>query len=65
MESGIANKELVELSPEQLASADLTKLIRKLRWIGLEEDAHRLQVILSRFPADVRATIMAGPLNTD
>lgn len=64
MESHLGTEKPVELSAEQLASKDLTKLIRKLRWIGLEEDAHRLQTVLSKVPADRRATIL-GPVNTD
>jgi hypothetical protein len=38
--------------PAPPTSAELTKLIRKLRWIGLEDEARQLQVALDRFPAD-------------
>lgn len=64
MEIRIEKSEPIGFPPEH-ASADLVKLIRKLRWIGLEEEARQLQDTLSRFPADVRATVLAGPSSTD
>ncbi len=33
-----------------LAPADLTKLIRKLRWIGMEEEASKLQRAIQARP---------------
>ena len=30
-------------------SSDLVELIQKLRWSGLEEEAHQLEIALSRF----------------
>jgi len=52
--------EKVETQPnldtlEPSTSADLIKLIRKLRWIGLEEEARQLQVVLSRLPPEESA----------
>lgn len=52
------------LSPER-ATNDLVKLIRKLRWIGLQEEAHQLEATLSRFPPEARATVLGGPSSTD
>jgi hypothetical protein len=46
-------------------SAELTKLIRKLRWIGLEEEARQLQVVLDRFPPDQRAVLPGTPIDCD
>jgi hypothetical protein len=40
---------------------DLVKLIRKLRWIGLEEEAGQLQAALDKFPPDVRPVVCAEP----
>jgi len=40
-------------------------LIRKLRWIGLEDEAERLQMAVSNLPADERGTVSAGPFSTD
>lgn len=46
-------------------SAELIKLIRKLRWIGLEEEARQLQVALDRFPPDQRAVLPGTPIDCD
>lgn len=40
------------------------KLLLKLRWIGLEEEAERLQKALSTLPPEARA-ISIGPTPTD
>jgi hypothetical protein len=55
----------VAILAEQNPSADLAKMIRKLRWIGLEEEAHQLETILSRYPAGERAAVLANPPSTD
>jgi hypothetical protein len=44
---------------------DWLKLIRKLRWIGIDEDASRLQQVACRLLPDERGTVSAGPLSTD
>jgi hypothetical protein len=44
---------------------DWAKLIRKLRWIGLEDEACRLQVAVRSLPPDQRGTVSAGPFSTD
>jgi len=46
-------------------SQDWAKLIRKLRWIGLEEEACRLQQTVCNLPPDERGTVSAGPFSTD
>ena len=35
-----------DVSPKQMASRDLIKKIRKLRWIGMDDEAKRLRVAL-------------------
>ncbi len=44
---------------------DWAQLIRKLRWIGLEDEACRLQVVVRSLPPDQRGTVSAGPFSTD
>jgi hypothetical protein len=44
---------------------DWIRLIRKLRWVGLEEEAWRLQQAVSMLPADERAGVVTEPLGTD
>jgi hypothetical protein len=41
------------------------KLIRKLRWIGLEDEAWRLQRALRDLPPEERGTVLGGPFSTD
>ena len=47
------------------AAREVVKLIRKLRWIGLEREAEQLQTALGAFPSDKRASLLAGPHSTD
>jgi hypothetical protein len=37
-------RERPDVSPEQRVAAKLVKRIRKLRWIGMEEEAEQLQI---------------------
>ncbi len=50
---------------EQQASNKLVKLIRKLRWLGLDEEAERVEdeLILRRVPA--ADSVVAAPRETD
>jgi len=43
---------------------DWAKLIRKLRWIGMDDEAHRLQIAVCSLPPDERGTVSAGPFST-
>jgi hypothetical protein len=58
-------KTSIAFSDEQRASSELVKLIRKLRWIGMEEEAQKMQASLSEIPPDERATVSASVPNTD
>ncbi len=44
---------------------ELAKLIRKLRWIGMEEEAHPLQMAVNRLPPHERYAVLGGPFSTD
>jgi hypothetical protein len=46
-------------------SGEWVRLIRKLRWIGLEEEARDLELAISTLPSEQRASVLAGPLSTD
>jgi hypothetical protein len=41
------------------------KLIRKLRWIGLDDEARRLELAVSTLPPEERGTVSVGPFSTD
>ena len=47
------------------SSGEYAKLIRKLRWIGLEDEAERLQQALRTLPAEERGCVSMGPFSTD
>ena len=55
----------LELTAEQRESAEVIKLIRKLRWIGLENEAKELQDVLCGLPSPRTGSLVAGPHNTD
>ena len=49
--------------PQQLN--DCSRLIRKLRWIGMDEEAKQLQLALRSLPPEQRGTVSAEPFSTD
>ena len=42
-----------------------SKLIRKLRWIGFDDEARRLEQAVSTLPPEERGSVSAGPFSTD
>ncbi|HZC54881.1 MAG TPA: hypothetical protein VE396_02380 [Xanthobacteraceae bacterium] len=44
---------------------DWARLIRKLRWIGLEEEAKSLEAAVSTIPSGERGDVNSGPFSTD
>ena len=50
---------------KRMQSQDWAKLIRKLRWMGLDDEASRLQMVVGTLPPDQRGTVSAGPFSTD
>jgi hypothetical protein len=53
------------LRVDQKPSCELVKLIRKLRWIGLEDEARRLELAVSTLPPEDRGSVSVGPFSTD
>ena len=47
------------------SSHEWARLISKLRWIGLEDEARRLEQAVSTLPPEERGCVSAGPVNTD
>jgi hypothetical protein len=41
------------------------RLIRKLRWIGMDDEARRLEQAVRSLPAEQRGTVVAAPSATD
>jgi hypothetical protein len=54
-----------EASAADAVPHDWARLLRKLRWAGLEEDAKRLESAVSTLPPDERGTVGFGPFSTD
>jgi hypothetical protein len=54
----------IGLSDEDV-SAELIKRIRKLRWIGMEGEAEKIQHELRRFPAALCDSVLADPDGAD
>lgn len=44
---------------------ECTKLVRKLRWIGLDEEADRLERALCIIAPEQRGSVFAHPSSTD
>jgi hypothetical protein len=42
-----------------------SRLVLKLRWIGMEDEAKRLQAMVNTLPAGERGSMLAGPFSTD
>jgi hypothetical protein len=55
----------IEVIPSHQPPQDVAKLISKLRWIGMDDEARRLQTAVARLPSDARGTTSAEPLSTD
>ena len=44
---------------------DLARLIRKLRWIGMDDEAQHLEMAVASLPACQRAAVAAEQAGTD
>jgi hypothetical protein len=55
----VANDPVISLN--QRSPGEWPKLIRKLRWVGLEEEARRLELAMSALPPEQRGCVSAGP----
>ena len=49
----------------QSSPGEWATLIRKLRWMGLDDEARSLQLAVSKLPADERGSVSVGPFSTD
>jgi hypothetical protein len=53
------------ISMSERSPCEWAKLIRKLRWIGLEDEARRLEMAVSTLPPDEKCIVSAEPFSTD
>jgi hypothetical protein len=63
-EAMIGTTEPTNLMQKQRAASEFVKLIRKLRWIGMEDEAERLQQELKQ-RLILSDTVVALPRETD
>ena len=50
---------------DDLVQTRLAQMIIKLRWIGLEDEARRLELEARRLPVEQRCGVSYGPFSTD
>jgi hypothetical protein len=64
-------EESVFFAADEIASQarplrrDWARLIQKLRWIGLDEEAARLEWAVSNLPVEQRCEVTLDPADTD
>ena len=51
--------------PAQPLPRDWARLIQKLRWIGLDDEAARLEWAVSNMPLEQRSELNSDPPDTD
>jgi hypothetical protein len=65
LEQSRAQQDVSDTTASQRAPDELVKLIRKLRWVGLEDEAERLQTELTRRHGAAADCVVAMPRETD
>lgn len=65
METPLEQQKPPDTSAVHRASNELIKLIRKLRWMGMDEEAKGLQNELKRRRATAADSVLATPRDTD
>ena len=58
-------EEKCQTHPAQQVPQEWARLIRKLRWIGLKEEAKRLEFAVSTLPPEDGRSVSRGQFNTD
>jgi len=53
--------EQYETTTDQRTATDLVQLLGKLRWIGMEKEALRLEAALQSIPSDLRPSVLDFP----
>jgi hypothetical protein len=63
METDVEQQKPPDVSMEQQEANRLIRLIRKLRWIGMDKEAERAETALSSVPPG--DSVLAAPHDTD
>ena len=65
MQINEARTDAAVIAMRRSDSDELMRLIAKLRWIGLDDEADRLQRVVLAFGTPLGAPALAEPANTD
>jgi hypothetical protein len=65
MEIFIGQGRCLDSSAQRVASNQCIRLIRKLRWMGMDDEAERLLAQLIGWSFQPTETVIAGPWATD
>ena len=63
MQTKASVRERLDVVAEEGQASELILRILKLRWIGMEDEAERMELALQR--VDPACTLLAGPFDTD
>jgi len=63
MQGRMKDQDLPDVSADQRASNEMIKLIRKLRWMGMDGEAERLRSALTGMPQT--DSVVVEPRETD
>jgi len=61
----LKQQKLPDVSSEQRKSNELVRLIRKLRWMGMEEEAKRVQAEVAQCGVEPADSVLATSRETD
>jgi hypothetical protein len=65
METPLRQQKPLDVSAEQTVSTEFVRLIRKLRWMGMEDEAERVQMQLALGRVPPSESVLAVPRDTD
>ncbi len=65
MDANYVARFAADFATDREASDEVIKLIRKLRWIGKEEEARTMERELCQMPPAARGSVLAEPIATD
>jgi hypothetical protein len=65
MESPVKVRENLDVSVQYRTPNELIHLIRKLRWMGMDDEAKAMQTQLARCHNPPGDNVIAGPRDTD
>jgi hypothetical protein len=57
------DRQRPDVSAEEQAASELCKRIRKLKWIGMDEEAREMRILLRR--VELGDSFLAGPPDAD